>query len=258
MSKEKRKLGDAIFVDIEENEYLNELYEKILYNYAIHLFQLEEPTQLKEFDVRDALRFADLLSKSTHPIRRDEHKMWAQELVILLNELYGENPLVKLYAGSVFSSTGNHQGLKQINADYKEVTTFERIFADFRSDYLTIPADTEKRFFNAQKEAYDHLSDPCFSYSGPTSMGKSFIMRMFIKDEVILQGAQKNYALIVPTKALINEVRSSIIKDLGDNLEKRNYRVVSAASDIALEEKHNFIFVLTPERLLYLLISNSD
>jgi hypothetical protein len=35
-------------------------------------------------------------------------------------------------------------------------------------------------------------------------MGKSFIMRMFIKDEV-LRGTKKNYALIVSTKALINE-----------------------------------------------------
>ena len=80
-------------------------------------------------------------------------------------------------------------------------------------------------------------------------------MRMFIKDE-ILHGAKKNYALIVPTKALINEIRSKIINDLEDNLKRCNYRVVTAASDIALEENHNFIFVLTPERLLYLLISN--
>lgn len=60
----------------------------------------------------------------------------------------------------------------------------------------------------------------------------------------------------MPTKALINEVRSKIINDLEDNLKRCNYRVVTAASDIALEENHNFIFVLTPERLLYLLISN--
>lgn len=39
-------------------------------------------------------------------------------------------------------------------------------------------------------------------------------------------------------------------------MKRCNYRVVTAASDIALEENHNFIFVLTPERLLYLLISN--
>ncbi|MCC8137614.1 MAG: DEAD/DEAH box helicase [Clostridiales bacterium] len=255
---ENRTIGDALFADIEDNTYLNAIYEKILYNYALKLFQLEGNKSPKEFDLMDALRFADILSKSTHPEHSVNHKMWAQEIVILLNELYPNNSLVRFYAGSVFSSAGNHQGLKQINADYKDITTFERIFAQYRSDYLTIPADTEKKFFNAQKEAYDHLSDPCFSYSGPTSMGKSFIMRMFIKDEVVLQGAKKNYALIVPTKALINEVRRSVINDLGDNLDKCNYRVVTAASDIALEEQHNFVLVLTPERLLYLLISNPD
>ncbi len=254
---ERKTLGEAIFVDIESNAYLNELHEKILYNYALRLFQLESKKQPKDYNLKDALRFADLLSKSTHPTKSDVHKMWAQEIIILLNEINEENPLVKLYAGSVFSSTGNHQGLQLINSEYQNINTFEKIFAQFRSDYLTIPAAPEMKFFSAQKEAYDHLSDPCFSYSGPTSMGKSFIMRMFIKDE-ILRGAQKNYALIVPTKALINEVRSKVINDLEDNLEKCNYRVVTAASDIALEEEHNFVFVLTPERLLYLLISNPD
>lgn len=254
---ERKTLGEAIFVDIESNAYLNELHEKILYNYALKLFQLDSKKQPKQFELKDALRFADLLSKSTHPTRSDVHKMWAQEIIILLNEIQEENPLVKLYAGSVFSSTGNHQGLQLINSEYQNINTFEKIFAQFRSDYLTIPAAPEMKFFSAQKEAYDHLSDPYFSYSGPTSMGKSFIMRMFIKDEV-LHGAKKNYALIVPTKALINEVRSKIISDLEDNLEKCNYRVVTAASDIALEEEHNFVFVLTPERLLYLLISNPE
>lgn len=254
---EKKSLGEALFVDIESNAYLNELHEKILYNYALRLFQLEKKKSPKGFEIKDALRFADLLSKSTHPTRSDIHKMWAQELIILLNEIDSDNPLVKLYAGSVFSSTGNHQGLQLINSEYENINTFEKIFAQFRNDYLTIPAAPEMKFFNAQKEAYDHLSDPCFSYSGPTSMGKPFIMRMFIKDE-IMHGSQKNYALIVPTKALINEVRAKVIKDLENNLENCNYRVVTAASDIALEEEHNFILVLTPERLLYLLISKPD
>ena len=254
---EKRTLGEAIFVDIEKNQYLNELYENILYNYALKLFQLDGKARSKQYNLKDALRFADLLSKSTHPTKSDEHKMWAQEIIILLNEIEEDNPLVKLYAGSVFSSTGNHQGLQIINSEYQNINIFEKIFAQFRNDYLTIPAAPDMKFFSAQKEAYDHLTEPCFSYSGPTSMGKSFIMRMFIKNE-ILNGAKKNYAIIVPTKALINEVRAKVIDDLGENLKKCNYRVVTAASDIALEEEHNFIFVLTPERLLYLLISFPD
>ena len=251
----KRTLGDEIFADIEENPYLNELHEAILYNYALKFFQLEKKKSMKSYNLEDALRFADLLSKSTHPIKCDSHKMWAQELIILLNEINDDNPRVKMYAGDVFSSAGNHKGVELMNSEYQSINIFEKIFAEFRKDYLTIPAAPEMQFFNSQKMAYDHLTDECFSYSGPTSMGKSFIMRMFIKDEV-LNGANKNYALIVPTKALINEVRNKVIQDLSDNLDKCNYRVVVAASDMALEEKHNFIFVLTPERLLYLLISN--
>lgn len=265
MSGEKRTLGAAIFADIDTNEYLNKLYEKILYNYALHLLQLDQKKQPMEFDkkeMRDTLRFADLLAKSNDPEKASVHKIWAQEIVILLNELYPEHSLIKLYAGDVFSSVGNHKGIERINSEYQDITALERFFTEFRDDYLTIPASPKDRFFAPQKEAYDHLTDECFSYSAPTSMGKSFIMRMFIKYEVMHE-AQKNYALIVPTKALINEVRGKVIDDLGENgnpdkinyLEKYNYRVVMAASDISLEEDHNFIFVLTPERLLYLLIS---
>lgn len=264
MSGEKKTLGAAIFADIENNEYLNKLHEKVLYNYALRLLQLKkkEPLPFDQKEKRDALRFADLLSKSNDPEKANEHKIWAQEIVILLNELYLEDQLIKLYAGDVFSSIGNHKGVEHINAEYQDITTLERLFSEFRDDYLTIPAEPGERFFAAQKAAYDHLTDDCFSYSAPTSMGKSFIMRMFIKYEVTHE-AKKNYALIVPTKALINEVRGKVIDDLGENgniekinyLDRCNYRVVTAASDIALEEDHNFILVLTPERLLYLLIS---
>ena len=45
-------------------------------------------------------------------------------------------------------------------------------------------------------------------------------MRMYIKEQ-ILAGKKKNFALIVPTKALINEVRSEIIQnDLQDRRVK--------------------------------------
>lgn len=71
--------------------------------------------------------------------------MWAQELIILLNELHPQDSLVKLYAGSVFSSAGNPQGLQIINSEYQDINVFEKIFEQFRNDYLT---------------------DPYFSYSG--------------------------------------------------------------------------------------------
>ena len=36
----KINLGDAIFNGIEENPFLNELYDNILYNYALKKFEL--------------------------------------------------------------------------------------------------------------------------------------------------------------------------------------------------------------------------
>lgn len=82
-------------------------------------------------------------------------------------------------------------------------------------------------------------------------------MHMFIKEQ-IMNGVKMNFARIVPTKALINEMRNDTINDLKYILEEENYRVVTAASDISLEEEHNFILIMTPERLLYFLISNPD
>ena len=254
---EQQKFGDEIFGDIDSNEYLNELYENILYNYAAARFYLQDNFARKAVNLTDALRFADLLSKSTSAEKREKHKMWAQEIIVLLNVLYPDNEEVKWYAGSVFSNTGNYQARELIHSDFEEASLLDGIFAKYRDNYLAIPAAPDKHFFYAQKAVYDNLNRPYFSFSGPTSMGKSFLMRMFIKEE-ISRGVQCNFALIVPTKALINEVRTQTIEDLKEMLQDCNYKVVTAAGDIALEGEHNFILVLTPERLLYLLISKPE
>lgn len=257
---EKVRLGDVLFQGIDENDYLNELYKNILYNYAITVLQITNIKQLRGINVDDALRFADLLSKSTHAEKADVHKIWAHEIITMLLALYPDDEVVKYYAGSVLTSTGNFMGRKLVQSQYEEPTAMDELFSTLSDLYLTVPADPEKKFFQQQRKVYEHLDDGCFSYSAPTSMGKSFIMRMFIKEQ-ILAGKKKNFALIVPTKALINEVRSEIIqKDLQNLLDGNQYHVVSSANDMALETHpdHNFIFVLTPERLLYLLNDKAD
>lgn len=257
----KTKLGDAIFSSIDDNDFLNVLYDNMLYNYAILKLHLEGFQRARQVDVEAALRFADLLSKSTHPTKSDEHKMWAQAIITLLLELYPKNEDVAYYAGSVLSSIGNFRGTEIAKSVYKsgyaETSLQEKAYTTFINDYLSIPAEKDKRFFIPQKNIYDQLNSDVFSYSAPTSMGKSFIMEMFIKYK-IKNGEKFNFARIVPTKALINEVREDTVKGLDKLLEEMNYSVVTAASDFSLEEDHNFILVMTPERLLYLLISKPD
>ena len=250
------RLGDLLYADIENNAYLREIHDNLLYNYAAKMLNIFDQVS-RPVNKTDALRFADLLSKSTHSTNSDQHKMWAQEIISLLYSTCPDDPVISYYAGSVLTSTGNYQGRNLVASDYQSGAVLDRMYSEYSKELLTIPAMPEFQFLRSQKQVYDHLTDQYFSYSGPTSMGKSFIMRMFLKAQVEA-GVEKNFALIVPTKALINEVTSKIINDLKENLKERNYRLVTSAGAIVLKEKHNFIFVLTPERLLYLLISNPD
>lgn len=185
MSEELINLGESIFNEIDQNDYLNSIYDNMLYNYALIKFHLTSVRQRRDYDVNAALQFADLLSNSTHTSKADDHKMWAQEIISLLLELEPENEQVKYYAGSVLTNVGNFRGRELVKSSYTERTLQEKAFATFCKQYLTIPADKSKTFFLQQKNIYDRLSSNFLSYSAPTSMGKSFIMHMFIKEQIM-------------------------------------------------------------------------
>ncbi len=245
-------LAEELYRDIDDNEYLNEIYQSLLYNYSIHIFKIRK--QQKEVNIKDALQFADLLAKSTLLEKRDKHRLWGQELVILLSIVYAEDSLVRYYLGSILSTVGNYRGLKSTYVEgFQTADVFDGLYFEYDKSILQIPGHEENYFFHDQKDVYDGLNSKYFSYSGPTSMGKSFVVQTYLKQQ-IENGSTKNYAILVPTKALINEVRSNIIGSLQDKLKETNYRVVSASGDIVLQQEHNFIFVMTPERLLHMMI----
>ncbi|MEA5004037.1 MAG: DEAD/DEAH box helicase [Christensenella sp.] len=249
-----KTFGESLYEDIDHNEYLKELYNDILFNYSIALFRNNKSIP-KDINLNHALRFADILSKSIHPMKSEKHKMWAQEIVALLDFLYPNDCRIRYYIGSILSSAGNYQGLELYKASFGGTDIWDQIYNEYIRELMKVPADSERYFFKSQRLIYNCLDRQYFSYSGPTSMGKSFIMRMFLKEHV-LQKHQKNFAILVPTKALINEVSSKIIEDLTDNLSKYDYRLITSAGALSLQQKHNFIFILTPERLLYLLLDN--
>lgn len=248
--------GEHLFSRIDDNAYLQKLYHNILINYSKRLFSLDE-IEDQPVNIGDALTFADVLSKSCGTNLSDIHKTRAQEMVALLHYMYPQDEQVKYYLGSVLANTGNFLGMNRLTPDFENASLLERVFMHFNMDYLSVPSDGEARFFPAQKEIYDSLSRPYFSYSAPTSMGKSFIMRAFIKQQ-IMDGAKKNFALLIPTKALINEVVSELIENLTTLLKETDYRIVTSSGSMALETKHNYIFALTPERMLYILIDDPD
>lgn len=254
-----RTFGEVFFEELNTNEHLKKIYDDILFNYALQVFGFKNRHK-RSIPMSDALAFADLLSKSNHPKYSDSQRMWAQEIITMLHYVYPDDERVSYVAGSVLASIGNYQGQRIIDSTFDGVDVLDRYCGEFKKDYFSIPNDPGKYFMTAQKMIYDHLTDESFSYSGPTSMGKSYIMRMFLKAQVI-GGEKKNFAIIVPTKALINEVREKIVDDLKENLHARNYHIVTAAGDAALkcdDQGRNYIFIMTPERLLYLLINEKQ
>lgn len=259
MNEPVKNLGYAIFHGLEHNEYLNEIYDALLQNYFLRVFHIEDiaPASVQ---TEDALRFADLLSKSVYVKETEKHNSLAQKIVTLLHSINPNNEDVEYVMGSVLSSTGNYLGLQHSVPGFVETGVFERLSASVTKEYLRIPSDEDSYFLRSQKEVYDHMADDSFfSCSGPTSMGKSFVMRTFIRKRT-KQCSDNNFAIIVPAKTLINEVSKEISDSRGWLLREYDYRIVTSAGAVILQDKneHKYIFVMTPERLMYQLIGYPD
>lgn len=78
----------------------------------------------------------------------------------------------------------------------------------------------------------------CFSFSAPTSTGKSFIFRH------IVTSSTKDIAVIVPSRALINEYYDRI----SELVNTKKVNVLSFVDQINTKHANRNIFILTPER----------
>lgn len=247
-----RTVAETIYGSIDKNDYLLELYSDLLRAYTRKLFNRSNP-DFGEKKMNDLLAFADLLSKSTGTKKCGMHKVWSQQIIALLDKLYPRDYKINFYKYSILTSCSNYQGLKTANFDFKNTSVFDEIIHLSNKEYYKVPNSDTDYFFEDQKSIFDGFSHQYFSYSAPTSLGKSYVMRVFIKQQILANG-NEDFAIIVPTKALINEIRTKILADLGTQLmQEKDYKVVVSANDLVLEQDHHFIYVMTPERFLYLL-----
>ena len=107
-------------------------------------------------------------------------------------------------------------------------------------------------FTDVQFELFQKLTaSQFFSFSGPTSMGKSFLIKAFI-NLVLNNKPPENIAIIVPTRALINQFSLDLKNEIRDKLDSLNYKVLTNSNLSELDdfESFNYILVLTPERLI--------
>lgn len=249
------ELGEYIFGDLEKNTYLLKQYTNLLKLYAIKQFRIDKELAIEDINIKDLLRFADLLSKSTNTKKEQFHKNIAQNIVILLKKIYPNNLDITATFVSVLNNINNYRNLNE--EKYYESDIREFVYQYIEKQEYKIDIDGKERYFiRDQKEIFNKLEkERYFSYSGPTSMGKTFVIKMFIQKR-IKDNEKDNFVIVVPTKALISEITSELINELGEQLKDKNYKVINSWHEIQNEPKYNYIMIYTQERFLSHLLNS--
>lgn len=226
------------------DEYLTSLVTKIEKSYGRFLFN-GNYIRLDNKEFYDLMRFTDILSRSNNTK--------AKNLVLRILALCSEHPNIKenqdfkIFASSALVKMGNFPSLNIVNPD-GELNS--EIVIDKVVKEVFQESPKEGYFFtDAQYKLFENLKDSNhFSFSGSTSFGKSFVIESFIKYIIDTKNSSENIAIIVPTKALINQ---NVLK-LKDELNNDKYEIIAYPKIPLLYKLKNkrFIFVFTPERLI--------
>lgn len=106
------------------------------------------------------------------------------------------------------------------------------IFAD------SIEVETGVKFTPVQADAYNKIKgNKYFSFSAPTSAGKSFLFRKIINQ------TDGDIVIVVPSRALIAEYMHIL-----SNLVEKNVMVLQFVEIVNISKTNKRIFVITPER----------
>lgn len=245
------KLIEKLVEDIFKDKYFNSLFSKCLLINAENIFKQEEKTDLSLKELKDILRFADILSNSNDSIARNK----SYQIVSALNYTYSQNEIYRTVSKTKFSKLGNFPAINYLetkNDNFATLPLLRDIEAESKKLIQEAPDGNGMVFTDTQFKLFNKLSNNVeFSFSGPTSMGKSFIIKSFIK-KVIKNSPPENIVIIVPTRALINQFFSDLKTELEEQLELYKYKIFinSNVSENLTRERFNYIFILTPERLL--------
>lgn len=225
--------------------YLNELTRKLELKYAHNFLCQKDDIFLTEKEFDDVLRFADILSRSSEAEGRNK----AYKIISLLYDAYKDDVQFQYYANSILTKLGNFASLSIAVGNSETVDTLESALEkEVKKVYQKVPfndlvfTDPQYQLFEAMKDS-NH-----FSFSGPTSFGKSFIMDAFIQYIITERHGIDNIVILVPTRALINQVTARLKRAITNV----NYKVLAHPVVPAIYKNRmlKYVFVFTPERLI--------
>lgn len=244
-------LADEIALEILSNQYFLKLFRVCIERSICHTLSIDNQDLYSEKEFKDLLRFADLLSISSV----SEARNYAYRIITYLNPYFQQDPYYCTISKAVYYNLGNFPAvsyLEKENNNQSELPFDRSVELEAKKIIQEVPESEGIFFTDTQYKLFSELS--CareFSFSGPTSMGKSFIIKAFIR-KIIQNKPPENLVVLVPTRALINQFALELKKNLGTLLEQYKYRIAtnSNISEFSTEETINYILVLTPERLI--------
>lgn len=245
---DKHTLSYYLLDDIDGDAFLQQKYKELLISYSNSLFNVNNAEYNDEY--RMLLRYADILSLSD----KERHQNIAQQIVILLASLFPNESEIGFFKRNIYANVSNFASANLVSNDveqFKGSDVLRDIEIQAHKIGNNIP-DTNKQFFDTQRKALSGIeANQFYSFSAPTSMGKTFVITNYIRNK-IKNGSKENFVIIVPTRALLSEIANKMINEFSDILGVGKHKIITAIA--SLQNDENFIAVLTPERLYYALL----
>lgn len=256
------------------DELSQEIYDKKSFKkqYA-DLFKISAMKQLEKipnirllevdnFDLKFLLEVANIFSQSSI----DKFHNIAQRIAQFVVE-FVDNSIFKQTASMILELLINKQAIKlaietkkvpdTISYTYPYKFTLENLSRNIEYSFFISEEDiVECNKF--QKEFIDGVEkeNNIVSVSAPTSAGKSYIVMKWLKYHLELDCDKEiNTAIIVPTRALINQFEQELKREFKEAKDKVNIISMPFAKSI-LTNKKKTIYVFTQERMNIFLSKN--
>lgn len=130
------------------------------------------------------LRYADMLSLSD----KERHQNMAQQIVILLASLFPKEEEIEFFKRNIYTNVSNFASANILSAEPEQYFDILRdIEVEAHKISNNIP-NTNKQFFDTQRIALSGIENNQFySFSAPTSMGKTFVITNFIHKKIKME-----------------------------------------------------------------------
>lgn len=223
--------------------YLDELLVKAEKMYTSEFFNLSgSGTELGEKEFVDILRFADILCRS----KTAEGRNKSYKIISLLYDHYQSDYYYQGCAEAVLTKLGLFPTINLIGTNELRTSTEAKLERSIKEVYQQSPFD-DKIFTDAQYALFEKLKNSNhFSFSGPTSFGKTMMIGAFINYIIESRNGSDNIVILVPTRALINQISSK----LRNEIKHPSYKVLThpVIPQMFRKESYHYIYIFTPER----------